>query len=554
MTRRGPHLGDLDDLAEAESVPNEEVAAPRPRSGRLARSTAFFSAATALSRVAGLAREILAAGFFGVSRQMSAFTYAFAVPNLVRSLFADAAIQAAFVPVFTQKLESGEKREAFRLAATLFYLVALVLALLTVVFILLAPVLMPLIAQGFGAAGEDLTIALTRLLFPILLLLGITGMVVGVLNSYDRFGAFAIAPFFWNVAIIAVLVGFAPVVPAEDEIYLYAYGVLAGTVVQLMICAYDLRNTPFRLLRVFDWRSPDVRRVLLLMLPVTISLGLINFNLLINAIFGGLLTDPDVRNLGAKAPAAIDKAFRIYMLPQGIFSVAVATVLFPTLARFAARRDYDDLRATMANGMRQILLLLIPAAAAILVLAEPMTRVVFERGDFGTTGTDLVSTALFWFAFSLPFNGIFLLLTRTFFSLQRPWVPTAISGLNLAVTVLFCLLFYKPFGIGGIVAATAIATFVSVVAQAAVLRRQLGRLELDRLLRTAGLITVAAAALAITSYSVWALLDEILGRSLVAQIISLGFGLAFGAVIYGVAITLLRIPEAAQIWRLFRRG
>ena len=556
MTRRagrGGDLGQLGDLADAESVPNEEVAAPRSRSGRLARSTAFFSAATALSRVAGLAREILAAGFFGVSRQMSAFTYAFAVPNLVRSLFADAAIQAAFVPVFTEKLEAGEKREAFRLAATLLYLVALVLALLTTVFILLAPVLMPLIAQGFGDAGDDLTIALTQLLFPILLLLGITGMVVGVLNSYDRFGALAIAPFFWNIAIIAVLVGFAPVVPARDEIYLYAYGVLAGTVVQLMICAYDLRNTPFRLLRVFDWRSPGVRRVLLLMLPVTISLGLINFNLLINAIFGGLLSDPDIRNLGAKAPAAIDKAFRIYMLPQGIFSVAVTTVLFPTLARYAARRDYDDLRATMANGMRQILLLLIPAAAAILVLSEPMTRIVYERGDFGETGTDLVSTALFWFAFSLPFNGLFLLLTRTFFSLQRPWVPTVISGLNLAVTALFCLLFYKPFGVGGIVAATAIATLASVVAQAVVLRRQLGRLELDRLLRTTAQITIAAGALAITSYSVWVLLDEILGRSLVAQVIAIGFGLISGAVIYGVAITLQRVPEAEQIWRVVRR-
>ena len=261
------------------------MTSPRPRSGRLARSTAFFSAATALSRVAGLAREILAAGFFGVSRQMSAFTYAFAVPNLVRSLFADAAIQAAFVPVFTEKLEAGEKREAFRLAATLFYLIALVLALLTTLFILLAPVLMPLIAQGFGTAGDDLTIVLTQLLFPILVLLGITGMVVGVLNSYDRFGAMAIAPLFWNLAIIAVLVGFAPVVPRGRRIYLYAIGVLAGTVVQLDDCAYDLRNTPFRLLRrsIGARLRRDVRRVLLLMLPVTISLGLINFNLQINA-------------------------------------------------------------------------------------------------------------------------------------------------------------------------------------------------------------------------------------------------------------------------------
>ena len=126
------------------------------------------------------------------------------------------------------------------------------------------------------------------------------------------------------------------------------------------------------------------------MLPVTISLGLINFNLLINSFFGTLVSD--------QAPAAIDKAFRVYMLPQGIFSVAVATVVFPTLARFAARQDYDGLRSTMANGMRQILLLLVPAAAAVLVLSEPMIRLVYQRGEFDAAQTDLVATALFWFS------------------------------------------------------------------------------------------------------------------------------------------------------------
>jgi putative peptidoglycan lipid II flippase len=278
---------------------------------------------------------------------------------------------------------------------------------------------------------------------------------------------------------------------------------------------------------------------------VTLSLGLINFNLLINSTVGFLVS--------ANAPAAIDKAFRIYMLPQGIFSVAVTTVLFPTLARLAARRDFEDLRATMATGMRQIVLLLIPAAAAILVLSEPMVRLVYQRGEFGSDATTLVSTALFWFALSLPFNGLFLLLTRTFFSLQRPWVPTAISGMNLAITAVAALALYGPFGVGGIVAATVIATGASVLAQTVVLRRQLGRLELGRLLWTTTRVSVAAAALAAASYGVWDVLDQELGRGLGGQIVSLFGGLAVGAAVYATAITLLRIPEAEQIWRLFRR-
>src|SRR4051794_14613566 len=333
----------------ADQTPEQGPEPPdRPESrapGRLARSTAFFSIATAFSRVAGVVREIVAANYFGVKGPMSAFTIAFLVPNTVRSLFADAAIQGAFVPVFTELLERGERREAFRLASTLLYLVTLILAALSALFVLLAPVIMPVLAPGYEGAQLDLVIALSRILFPLVVLLGITGIVVGVLNSYDRFAAFAISPLFWNLVIIAVLVGFIPAFPDDDGIYVYAVAILAGTIVQLSIPAFDLRLTPFRLLRVFDWRNPLVRRVLLLMLPVSISLGLISVNLLINSVFGTLISDPVV---ASRAPAAIDKAFRIFMLPQGIFSVAVATVLFPTLSRLAARGDLDSLRATLA--------------------------------------------------------------------------------------------------------------------------------------------------------------------------------------------------------------
>jgi putative peptidoglycan lipid II flippase len=553
---RRPRLGDLDDVAEAEVLPEEGIRAPRPRAGRLARSTAFFAVATAFSRVAGLVREIFAASYFGIGPSMSAFTIAFLVPNTVRSLFADAAIQAAFVPVFTEELEHGRRREAFRLASTLIFVVAVVLGLITAFFILAAPVIMPVFAPGFEGATLDLTVSLSRLLFPILVLLGISGMVVGVLNSYDRFSVFAIAPFFWNVAIIAVLVGLAPAFPADDQIYAYAIGVLVGTVIQLAMLTFDLRRTPFGIRRALvdpfrigfrkAFGDADVRRVLLLMLPVTLSLGLININLLVNSFFGTLVSD--------EAPAAIDKAFRIYMLPQGIFSVAVSTVLFPTLARYAARGALDDLRATMANGMRQIILLLTPAAAAILVLSEPMIRLVYQRGEFGAAQTDLVATALFWFAFSLPFNGLFLLLTRTFFSLQRPWVPTAISAVNLAITALFSLLLYDPFGVGGIVAATAIATAVSVAAQAVVLRRALGRLELGRFAWTAIRVGVASAALAAASFGVWDVLDQALGRGLGGQVVSLGVALLAGAVVYGVAVSVMRIPETRQIRNLVPIG
>ncbi len=533
--------------AEAFEPGEEPSGDPSPgrQAGRIARSTAFFSAATALSRIAGLVREIVAAGYYGVHGPMSAFTIAFQVPNLVRALFADAALQPAFVPIFTEQLEKGNYREAFRLASTLLLLVTLVLGSITALFVLVAPVIMPLVAPGFSGEILDLTVSLSRVLFPILILLGLSGVVVGILNSYDRFGAFAISPLFWNLTIIVSLIVLIPMFHGQNRIYAYAIGIVIGTVVQLMIPVFDLRNTPFRFRWSFEWRNPDVRRVLLLMLPVTISLGLINFNLIINSLFGSLVSD--------EGPAAIDKAFRIYQLPQGIFSVAIATVLFPTLARFAARGATDDLRATMANGMRQILFVLVPAAAAILVLSEPMIRLVYERGEFNASQTTLVATALFWFALSLPTNGLFLLLTRTFFSLQRPWVPTGIATANLVITALAALGLYH-LGVGGIVAATAIATLASVVAQLLILRVILHGLELGRLLDAAVRIVLASAALAAVSYGIWDVLDQALGRGLLGQIISLGGGLALGGLVYVGAAKLLRIAELAQVMRLLRRG
>jgi putative peptidoglycan lipid II flippase len=536
-------------VREAEAFePGEEPAAdpaPGRQAGRIARSTAFFSIATAASRIAGLVREIVAAGYFGVKGPMSAFTVAFQVPNLVRSLFADAALQPAFVPIFTEQLEKGNYKEAFRLASTMLFVVTLVLAAITAVFVLLAGLVMPLFAPGFKGEIRDLMITLSRILFPILILLGTTGIIVGILNSYDRFGAFAIAPFFWNLTIIVVLVLIAPMFEGDDRIYAYAIGILVGTLVQLLIPAFDLRNTPFRFTRRIDWRDPNVRRVLVLMLPVTISLGLINFNLLINSLFGSLVSD--------RGPAAIDKAFRVYQLPQGIFSVAIATVLFPTLARFAARGARDDLRATMANGMRQIVFVLLPAAAAVLVLSEPMIRLIYQRGEFTADQTDLVATALFWFAFSLPTNGLFLLLTRTFFSLQRPWIPTTIAAANLAITALAAQLLYKPFGIGGIVASTGIATAASVFAQCVVLRRELGGLELRRLADSTLRVALASAALAAVSFAVWDALDTVLGRSLGGQVVSLGTALLVGAAVYFAAVRALRVGELEQIMRLVRR-
>ncbi len=519
--------------------------APGSAGRAAARNTAIFSVLTGLSRIAGLAREIVASSYFATSGAFSAFTIAFQLPNVVRSLFADAALSAAFVPVFTEMLEHGRRKDAFKLASTLFFLILTVLSAITVIFIAFAGVIMPLFVGSQLSAFEDLTVGLSRVLFPVVLVLGLNGLVVGILNAYDHFTIPALSPLVWNAVILACLVGSQQVLDGDDQLYGYAIGVLVGTVVQFAMALPMLRRLGFHLELSFAFRDERVRQVLRLMLPVTIGLGLINFNVLINSTLGSLVSD--------EAPRAIDAAFRIYMLPQGMFSVAIATVLFPALSRFAARRDYDGLRALTANGMRQIFLLLIPAAAATLALSEPITRLIYEHGRFGQSSTDLVSTALFWFAFSLPFSGVNLLLTRTFFSLQKPWITTGIAGLNLAVNVAVSVALYGPFGIAGIVIGTGVSSAVMTFAQMYFLRRELhGRLDARRTLVVAVQVTVAAALLAGASYATWYMLDEALGVGLVAQVIAVGVGLLAGLVVYALAVRLLGIPEARQIESFIR--
>ena len=517
-----------------------------PGGGRVARNTAIFSFGTGISRIVGLLREIIFAKYFGTSGRASAYTIASLVPNLVANLFAQSALSAAFVPVFTELLHQKRRAEAVRLASTLFWLLLIGLGVITAVFVLAAGLIMPLfIGPKFSHDLNVLTIGLSQVMFPVILLLGLNGLLVGILQSYDHFTIPAISPAIWNAVIIVLLVVLAPHFHGNNEVYAYAIGILAATGVQLMMAFAALARIDFRLSVRIDRHDPRIRQVFMLMLPVTIGLGIVNLDQLINSAFGSLVSE--------QAPRAIDNAFRVYMLPQGVFSVAVATVLFPTLSRMAAARNPDAMRKAVGNGMRQINLLLIPAAAFMLVLPSPIVRLLFQRGHFNPESTHLVSIALFWFAVSLPFGGLNLLLTRTFFAVQRPWIPTRLAAMNIVVDVIVSIGLYKPLGIAGLVIGTVAANVVMTWLQLLRLRTGLnGRLEGAQTTMITARIAVASALLAGVSWIVWYLLDSVFGRSLPGEIVSVGGAGLAGLLVYVRAVLAMRVPEAYQVGNLIR--
>ena len=546
-------LTDLEALEFAEEAQVPLISRPPPatsakepegESRGLARSGVIFAIATGLSRVLGLVREIVAAYLFGISGKINAFNIAFLIPNTVRSLVADQALSAAFVPVFSDLLVKGERKRAWRVASSIFWLMLLGLGGLTALFIVIAPWVMGLFNYGPNELNGPLAIGLARILFPTVVILGLTGIVVGILNSYDHFTVPALSPVAWNLVILLGLaLGAEHASLKSTRLYIYAISILVATIIQFLLPLPWLRGRDDRLHLVIDIRDPAVKRTFVLMVPVTIGLGLININAVIDQLFATHFLN---KNL---APTAIVSAFRLYMLPQGVFSVAVATVLFPLLSRHASRADWSGFRRTVSTGLRLICFLLVPASVAAAVLATPIVRLLYQRGAFHPGQTPIVAACLAAFALGLTFNGTMLMLNRGFFSLQSPWIPSWVAFGNLGLNAVLDAVFYR-FGIWGIPLSTSLVNIAGTAALLVLFRRRMPGFEIGDTVRSFALVCVASVLLAAVGWGTWHLLDSGLGRSLPAQIVSLGAGLVLGYAAFFGACRLLGVRELETLLRL----
>jgi putative peptidoglycan lipid II flippase len=505
------HDPDAVKLQQPASEHSPEVGERR----RMGIATVVFAAATFLSRIAGMVREIASAAVFGATAQWSAFTVAYQVPNLIRSLIADSALTGAFVPVFSELNERGERDRAWRLAGTLASLILVILGPVTMLCAWWTPQIIDLFIsrESLGEANFQLAVDLMRIMLPIVVLFALNGLIVGILNACDHFAVPALAPIAWNAAILASIVVAIVAVPDRYDIYLYAIGTLVGTIIQCVLPVPWLRGRGGSLRFRWMLRDPRVKEVLILMAPVTISLGLINLQQLIDTLFASHVPAaamPEGVERGA-GPAILDKAFRLYMLPQGIFSVAVATVFFPVLARFAARRDMDGFRSTVADGLRQIFVLLIPCSVILIVFAHDVVAVLFERGAFDAYQTQAVAAAVIGFTIGLVLNGASLLLIRAFFSLKQTWRPTIVSIVTLGVNILADWVLYRRYGIPGIALATSIVNVVGFTVLYGMLRAQTTRLQTRQTLRVMALALTSSLVASVLAWLVLHGIEQVLG-------------------------------------------
>jgi putative peptidoglycan lipid II flippase len=519
---------------------------------RLARSAGLISLATMASRILGVARETVLAATFGASAQMDAFNVAFRIPNLLRDLFAEGAMTAAFVPTFTRTLTQGGRERAWRLGTLVINALLIITGLLVVLGILFAAPLTRAIAPEFARiAGKlELTTRLTQLMMPFLSLIAVAVAAMGMLNALNRFFIPSLSPAMFNVATIACALGLAPLMPriGQPEIVAIAIGTLIGGLGQILLQWPLLRQEGFRYRPIVSFRDSEVREVLRLMIPGAIGLGAVQINVLVNTYLASSQQPGAVSWLGY--------AFRLMYLPIGLFGVSIATASLPEISRHAITDDVAAIRRSVSRGLRMILMLNLPATLGLMALAEPIVSVLYERNQFTPSDTVATAAALVFYAPGLLGYSAVKIASPTFYSLRDSRTPVLVSVLSVAVNLVLNLLLVRVLGYAGLALGTALAALFNAAALLWLLRGRLGGLDARPVAVAAVKIGVASVLMAVAARSAWTWLDAALpGSGELHRIGSVALSIGAALLVLAAAAKLLRVEEFNEASkRLLRRA
>src|SRR6202453_3536190 len=457
------------------------------------KAAGIIGLAVMCSRLLGLARDQIFAALFGGGSAMDAFTAAFRIPNLLRDLFAEGALSTAFVTTFSKTIARGGDDAAWRLANKTATLTAVVLGLLCIAGVVFSTQLVAAMAPGFDPEKAALTVQLTRIMFPFILLVSLAALVMGMLNSKNVFGMPAMASSFFNIGSIVggVILGFW-IDPhfGPHALLGLAVATVIGGALQLAVQLPSLVRLGYRFRPDFRWRDAGVKAILLLMGPSVIAASTTQLNVLINSMFASTLGDGPIYWLSI--------AFRLMQLPLGLFGVALGTVTLPLLSRLVAAGQMTGVRAELARAMRLALLLTLPSTVGLIMLAEPIISVLYQHGRFNAFDAAQAAGVLRFYAIGLAGYAALKVLVNAFYALDRRKTPMLVSfmavGLNLLLNWLFT--FHLGWGHRGLAFSTGCIATVNFLLLYWLMSRQLKGLETRRMLVMLGKVTLAAAALA----------------------------------------------------------
>jgi len=512
---------------------------------RITGAATVISAATSLSRVLGYVRDAAIAYVFGAGLYADAFFMAFRISNLLRRLVGEGALTSSFVPIFTEEKNSRTVESTRELASSVFTLFAIILMAVCALGMLFSEQLVLLMAPGFAADPEkfSLTVSLTRLLFPYMVFIGLMAIAMGVLNSYRHFAAPALAPVFFNLAIIASVFAIAPLL--VSPVYSIVIGVLAGGALQLVIQLPYMAKFGMLPRLSFRFSDPAIKKIFVLMAPATFGIGIYQLNLFVTMWFSSRLPEGAVSYLYY--------AGRLMELPLGIFAVSVTTAVLPSLSEQVAKKEWDGVKSSLSFAVRLVNFVTIPATVGLLVLSVPIVEALFRRGEFSTVDAAGTASALYWYALGLVPVAVSRIFISVFYSMKDTATPVWIAFLAFVVNALFCFALVGPMGHNGLALATTLSSAVNCVVLFVILKKKLGRIGATEVIASGFKSLVASLVMGLAIY----LIVFEFGSGVTvggANVLLVGVCLAIGLVIYITASKLLGVTELAFLKGFFLKG
>ncbi len=541
---------------------NQPTTEPSTKQQSVAKSAGIVSIAVMFSRVLGLVREMIFARYFGAGFLNDAYQVAFRIPNVLRDLFAEGALSAAFVKVFTDYQINKSEAEAWKLASLVMNALAIILSVVTIIGVVFSRQFINLIADGFSPEKAALATTLTQIMFPFILLVALAAVAMGVLNTKGVFGIPASASTVFNITSIAFGLGIAywlsgggwtksfdknaiPEMPAQWAIIGMAVGTLIGGATQFLMQVPSLYKAGFRFSPLVSFTDEGVRRVMSLMAPAILGTSAVQINVLINTFFVSSI-DGGVSWLGY--------AFRLMQFPIGVFGVAIGTASVPVLSRLASQGNFGEFRTTLSQSLKLVFLMTLPSACGLVVLGEPIIRLIYERGAFKSSDVSMTAWALGGYSIGLTGYAAIKILSPAFYAMNDAKTPMIIAVCSIAVNAVASYFFrnlLQPYNLGhvGVALATSCVALVNFFALAYLMRKKIDRINGREIMSSFIRIAIASAIMSVVCYFSYNFLLKMLGiGSFTAHLIEAFVPIILGGITFFVAAKLLGIDELEKVY------
>lgn len=504
---------------------------------KITKSIGIVSLGTFTSRIVGYIRDVLIANRFGASLVSDAFFVAWRIPNTLRELLGEGALSAAFIPVFTEYLKTKDKKEAWKLASLIFNGLLIISILITLLGIIWTPLIITIIAPGFkGSDAFQLTVTLTRIMFPFTIFICLAALVMGILNSCQHFTLPAFAPAVLNLCLIGAIFFLCPLF--DEPILGLSIGFLIGGLMQLLIQLPALIKERMEYRLIIDLFNPGVKKIIFLMIPRAIGAGITQLNITISNLLASFLVLGSISSLFYSN--------RLVHFPLALFGIAIGTVLFPTMSKQVVEGNLDELKKSLLWGLKMVILTSLPATIGLMVLGRPIIQILFQHGQFDVYDTNITYLALFFYAFGLLGFASLKVIIPAFYSQHDTWTPLKIGIISVIANIVFSLLLMRPLEQGGLTLSLSLSGFLNASLLLIILRQKIGAIYGSQILKSFLKVLLASS---IMGFFCWIIMRIDIG--IFYQVV---IGLIGGLGILFLSCKMLKIEEIDSVWNLLKRG